>query len=238
MKRTDRAPQVRPFIALAVLLLAFGVAVTTPIAMAKYTATATATTGSAKVALWDVKFTANPSGSTGYFSSSGTATPALVATNIPVSGQSNFPTQATTRTFTIKNDSEVMADISIKLFYVRSDNVDFVVNPATRAITSTDQANYPAIQDPLTDTGGTRLVNSGIFSISTTDVSLSPNDPGPGTAAGRMYRFPVGAQATFTITVKAPTANPVVPGTGSTSVSNWESCIRKYKVFFDAVQID
>ena len=215
MKQLSRHGEV---IRLAVWVLAVLTVVTTPAALtqAKYAASGTAT-ASARVAKWDIKFTQEPAtGATGYFSG------AVVSPTHPNAVNGGFPAQTATRTFKIKNDSEVTADVTVRLYYVQNDSVNFVVDASTGAVISSD-ANYPAMLDTL------GAATSGLNS------TITASGAGVVLQSGATYRFNPGAEGTFTISVKATAAAPAVD---SGSAANAGNCIRKYKVFFDAVQVD
>jgi len=182
---------------------------TAPLAVSKYVAPGEGA-ASARVAKWDVKFTLNPvTGSTGYFNGT------VVSANHPLTG-SAYPTQTTTRTFRIKNDSEVAADVTIQLRYVTND---------AAAVTDTSTL------DTVNATSATAA--SGIASV-----TLTTTHSGTITGSGSTFGFSAGADGTFTITTKATNNAPQTPGTTSGAASYWQNCIRKYEVYFNAVQID
>ena len=205
-------------IRLAAGVLAVLTIVTTPLAVtqAKYTANGTVT-ASARVAKWDIKFTQDPAtGGTGYFSG------AVVGPANP-NANAGYPAQTTARTFKIKNGSEVTADVALKLYYVQNDSVDFAVDPATKAVTS-DNLDYPAVLDSSIGSGSSGIAGIGVAGAGVTTQT-----------ANSVYRFEPGAEGTFTITFRATSGAPAVTSNSAANVSN---CIRKYKVFFDAVQVN
>jgi len=200
-----------PVIAAALTALVILCLVSTPMAyitMARYTASATVT-ASGRVATWDVKFITDPvSGSTGYFGGT------IVSANHPRTGI-GYPTQTTTRTFRIRNDSEVAADVTIQLRYVTSD---------------TSTASASSTLDVINQISTTAA--SGLASV-----SLTTTHSGTITGSWPTYRFSIGADGTFTITTKATNNAPRAPSTTNQS-TYWQNSIRKYRVYFNAVQID
>ena len=201
--------QAPPLVPLLALILTVAAVLTAPLAMSKYVATGAGAAG-ARIAKWDIQFTQNPvTGSTGYFSGT------VVGTNHPFTG-SNYPTQTTTRTFTITNSSEVIADVTIQLRYTQND-----------AIAVTSASTLDVLGQVSTSAASGLTATIGLST--STGVTLQ---------SGTTYRFPIGASATFTLTTKATDNTPRTPSTTSGTASYWQNCIRNYKVFFNAVQVD
>ncbi|MCL1887560.1 MAG: hypothetical protein FWF96_01650 [Kiritimatiellaeota bacterium] len=114
-------------------------------------------------------------------------------------------------TFKIKNNSEVAADVTIYFRYVTSDSG-----------TATASSAYHIPNATAAGMGNLSFSGTGVSQVT----------------ANSVYRFTPGAEGTFTFTQKKPTTEPSTPSTTSGSVTNWENCIRKYRIYFNAVQID
>jgi len=159
--------------------------------VAKYTASATVA-ASARVAKWDIWLSEDIKDNT-------KSTAHLSGAHFTT--QNNGPT---TKTFKITNNSEVMAEVTIKLVYVDTD-----VSKGTVGVNSTQATVGAATQ--------------GVTSILATGTGVSQ------VTASEVYRLAPAAVATFTITMKN-TTNP----SGVTTTN----CMRRYKVYFKAVQVD
>lgn len=193
------SPPALPAVALVVMVLAVLTALTTPLTIARYSAAGTLD-ASARVATWDVFFTEEPSEyATAYLGG------ALKDASPEKFGISN------SRTLTIKNNSEVAAEITAIRF--RGERTETTVTDTSPACTI--NADDEAIASITLDTGG----SSGVTDL-----------------GGGRYRFAIGAEAKFEVKLKAVTPNPSW-GSASTDQNN-NSCIRRYKVFFDVEQID
>lgn len=202
----------RNWIVIAALLLAASAMFTTTLAtgtMAQYAASATGT-AAANVAKWDVGFSKHP-----------TANAATTPSGAYLNSTAR-PGVATSWEFKIKNYGETAAVVTLKLYYIRNDNVDFA-KAGGKYTTASSNSNYPSVQDTI------NAANSGIKSV-----SLTPN-ANIKELGSYKYLFAPGAEGTFTITPKATSGAPAISSNAATNVNN---CIRRYKVFFDAEQVD
>ena len=163
-----------PAIALAALLLALVTAITTPLAMAKYTA-AGAHTASGQVAKWGVNF---PEGTAAASVRMNNAYVFYDAGNIG-NGVTTSKTASVTHTFIVKNESQVAADIKLQAFYIVVDTVDHITGGKPD---ETSAATGYVIAHNTTNTG--------------TVTAQSGNNTGVAT-----YRFSPGAQAVFNLTI-------------------------------------
>jgi len=107
-----------------------------------------------------------------------------VALNANLGGTAIYTTAPPNRTFTVRNDSDVMADIAVKVTYVDEAYTDS--SAATPIVPTYDDAKETFVSIVIgTTTGGVTATPAG-FVDSTAHLN---------------YRFPPGATANFTITV-------------------------------------
>jgi len=205
-----RAGQAPPVLAMLALLLTVGVVATTPLAMAKYVASGTVS-ASARVAKWDVKFTTQPDTA----DTNPTVYKSRIHRQIPATGDFDAnpalitTTTTTTRVTTLGPESRTFA------IQNNSEVMADITNLQLRYV--------------ITDTGAVTVSSGTVASAANSHgaYQLSLNAGGSVTTpATGTYRFPIGATGTFTISIQATDRTAAHPG------------IRKYRVSFDATQVD
>ena len=198
-KTRGKRPAV-PALALTVLLLTLCVTVTTPITWSKYTAGASRA-GTGTVAKWNVTYPSSPA-------NNGVAI--WYTAQAPSTNVTNNNTRSTT--FQVKNESQVAADISLKVTYVegKDDVPGWGSNKETNV----------SIAASGTLTGVTQITTVGDAHIT--------------------CRFEPGATATFTMTfTKLSMGNYVGYDRSRSSASRTLTLAsHKCKLFANAVQVD
>lgn len=210
-----------------------------PFTGARYAASATGS-ASSRVAKWDVKFTQSPS-----------VSPVVYLNGEYLGGSKTF-------TFTITNNSEVTADIKLRMYFDWGGSSNYDMNPVP-AVTTDSHDAFDSAACAARSCGIS--VGSHILYCPTGQCSgISEFKIAPGTGVtrtdngaitnfdvsntNRTWRFAPGASANFTITCKelrgAGGSGGGFPNYASdlTRVDNTPATMRHYKLFADATQVD
>jgi len=212
-KHTSRAGKAPPVLAMLVLLLTVGVVATTPLAFAKYVASANAA-ATARVAKWDFYYYTNDNKTpSGLFTDPAQPFSTAYLSGTKREGPGSYD-------FCVFSSSEVMANVKIEIRYETSDGTYL---PAAVTESSPLFASYSS-----TDT----TVSHGLTASSFNNNAGDPNGSNGTASLGRfeVEYEPGTSWAWFSIPTQATTSAPT-----GTTINN---CMRSYKVFVKAVQID
>jgi len=183
-KRISRTGQALPVKALLVLLLTLSVVTTIPLALAKYSGEGKVSS-SATVAKWDIKLSQDIQDNTMLTMFANGSTRITTITNGPL-----------TKTFKIKNNSEVMAEITLRVNYVNSDGQKGTITASTAQATVNN-------------------ANEGIASITAAGTGVTTQ------TANEVFRLEPNSEATFTITFKGVTLSGSAASTASSNYIRW-----------------